>query len=182
MAPGSTQSLTEMSTRCISWGKGGRCVRLTLTPSCVVVIKSGNLNFLEPSGPLQACNGTALLLLEGVRGQRHAPAAPYPPEKIRHPLYRRLGGPQGLSGQVRKTSLPPGFDPRTVQPVCSRYTDWAIPGCAYRLWRFSDRSFDELVWIEKIQTNCGVSAAKWHLIFACYFSHLSLYFPLIGMQ
>jgi hypothetical protein len=24
-----------------------------------VVMKSGNLNFLEPSGPLQACNGTA---------------------------------------------------------------------------------------------------------------------------
>ena len=28
--------------------------------SCAVVMKSGNLNFLEPSGPLQACNGTAL--------------------------------------------------------------------------------------------------------------------------
>ena len=42
-------------------GKGGRCVRLTtLPPSCAVVMKSGNLNFLEPSGPLQACNGTAL--------------------------------------------------------------------------------------------------------------------------
>jgi len=27
-----------------------------------VVTKSGNLNFLEPSGPLQACNGTALAL------------------------------------------------------------------------------------------------------------------------
>ena len=41
--------------------KGGRCVRLTtLPPSCAVVMKSGNLNFLEPSGPLQACNGTAL--------------------------------------------------------------------------------------------------------------------------
>jgi hypothetical protein len=26
-------------------------------------MKSGNLNFLEPSGPLQACNGTALPLL-----------------------------------------------------------------------------------------------------------------------
>jgi hypothetical protein len=25
-------------------------------------MKSGNLNFLEPSGPLQACNGTALPL------------------------------------------------------------------------------------------------------------------------
>jgi hypothetical protein len=40
--------------------KGGRCVRLTtLPPSCAVVMKSENLNFLEPSGPLQACNETA---------------------------------------------------------------------------------------------------------------------------
>ena len=31
-----------------------------LPPFCAVVTKSGNLNFLEPSGPLQACNGTAL--------------------------------------------------------------------------------------------------------------------------
>jgi hypothetical protein len=31
----------------------------TLPPSCAVVMKSGDLNFLEPSGPLQACNGTA---------------------------------------------------------------------------------------------------------------------------
>ena len=42
-------------------GKGGRCVRLTTLPSsCAVVMKSGNLNFLEPSGSLQACEGTAL--------------------------------------------------------------------------------------------------------------------------
>jgi hypothetical protein len=42
-------------------GKGGRCVRLTTLPSsCAVVVKSGNLNFLEPCGPLQPCNGTAL--------------------------------------------------------------------------------------------------------------------------
>ena len=42
-------------------GKGGRCVRLTtLPPSCAVVTKSGNLDFLEPSGPVQACNGTPL--------------------------------------------------------------------------------------------------------------------------
>ena len=33
----------------------------------------------------------------------------------------------GRFGQVRKTSLPLGFDPRTVQPVASRYTDYAIP-------------------------------------------------------
>ena len=31
-----------------------------LPPSCAVVTKSGKLNFLEPSGPVEACNGTAL--------------------------------------------------------------------------------------------------------------------------
>jgi len=61
MALGSTQPLTEMSTRLFPGGKVGRCVRLTtLPPSCAVVMKYGNLNFLEPSGPIQACNGTAL--------------------------------------------------------------------------------------------------------------------------
>jgi hypothetical protein len=40
-------------------GKGGRCIRLTnLSPSYAVVMKYGNLNFQEPSGPLQACNGS----------------------------------------------------------------------------------------------------------------------------
>ena len=37
-----------------------------------------------------------------------------PPGKTRYPLYRRLGGPQGRSGQVRKISPPVGFDPRTL--------------------------------------------------------------------
>ena len=42
-------------------GKSGRCVRLTtLPPSCTVVMKSENFKFLEPLGPFQACNGTAL--------------------------------------------------------------------------------------------------------------------------
>jgi len=44
------------------------------------------------------------------------------PGKTWCPLYRRLGGPQGRSGRVRKISPPPGLDPRTVQPVASRYT------------------------------------------------------------
>jgi len=34
----------------------------TLPPFWVLVMKSGDLNFLQPSGPLQACNGTALPL------------------------------------------------------------------------------------------------------------------------
>jgi hypothetical protein len=53
------------------------------------------------------------------------PARTLPPGKTRYPLYRRLGEPQGRSGQVRKISPPPGFDPRTVQPVANRYTDYA---------------------------------------------------------
>jgi hypothetical protein len=34
---------------------------------------------------------------------------------------------------VRKTSSPPVFDPRTVQSIASRYTDYAIPAqnCRY---------------------------------------------------
>ena len=59
----------------------------------------------------------------GVGGQSHSPAA-LPPGKTRYPLYRRLGGPQGRSGQVRKISPPPGFDPRTVQPMASRKVVW----------------------------------------------------------
>jgi len=38
----------------------------TLPPFCAVVIISGNLNLLEPSGPLQACNGSATALVSYV--------------------------------------------------------------------------------------------------------------------
>jgi hypothetical protein len=73
----------------------------------------------------------------GVGGQRHTPAAFTPAKVTRYPLYRKLGGPQGRSGRVRKISPPPGFDPRTVQPVAIRYTDYTIPtprlkGVSYR--------------------------------------------------
>jgi hypothetical protein len=43
----------------------------------------------------------------------------------------RLNGPQGRSERVRKISRrPQRFDPRTIQPVASHYTDWAIPALA----------------------------------------------------
>jgi hypothetical protein len=50
-----------MSTRDISWGKGDRYVGLTtLQPPCDDVLRSGSLNLLEPSGPVQACSGIVL--------------------------------------------------------------------------------------------------------------------------
>ena len=52
--------------------------------------------------------------------QRHAQATLLT-GKTRYPLYRRLGGPQGRYGRVRKISPPLGFDPRTMQTVASSY-------------------------------------------------------------
>jgi hypothetical protein len=59
-----------------------------------------------------------------VSGQRQAPAALYPPEKDPVPIVQEAGWAQGRSGQVRKISPTPGFDPRTVKPVASSYTDY----------------------------------------------------------
>jgi len=61
-------------------------------------------------------------MLGGEGGQRHTPTA-LTPGKIRYPVCRTLGGSQGLPGQMRKVSPPPGFSLRTVQPLASLYTD-----------------------------------------------------------
>ena len=56
-----TQPLTEMSTRNISWGVkaagayGWQAYHLHVP----IILKSGNLNLLETSGSVQACNGIA---------------------------------------------------------------------------------------------------------------------------
>ena len=58
----------------------------------------------------------------GVGGQRRRPTA-LPPGKSRYPFCRRLDGLLVRSGQVRKISPPPGFDPGIVQPL----SESAIP-------------------------------------------------------
>jgi len=80
-------------------GEGCRCVRLTILPSCAVVTKSGNLNFLEPSGSVQACKGTDLpFLLAGGAWSTPRPGRFTPEKDTRYIFYRRLGM------QVRKIS------------------------------------------------------------------------------
>jgi hypothetical protein len=77
----------------------------------------------------------------GVGGQHHTPVA-LPTRKTWFPLYRRLSRPQGRSGSVRKISPPPGFDPRTVQPLASSYTDCAIPTYYIkRIWTKKEERF-----------------------------------------
>ena len=64
------------------------------------------------------------MALEGGEGSASCPCRSLSPGNTRYSFHRRLGGHQSRSGQVRKISPPPGFDPRTVQPVASRYTDY----------------------------------------------------------
>jgi len=60
-----------------------------------------------------------------VGGQRNAPVA-LPPGK---PGAHCIGGSvDPTAGGDGKSGPPPRFDPRSVQPLASCYTDWAIPG------------------------------------------------------
>jgi hypothetical protein len=62
----------------------------------------------------------------GVDGKCHT-LATLSPRKDPVPIVQETGWTQGRSGQVQKISPPPGFDPQTIQPVVSCYTDYAIP-------------------------------------------------------
>jgi hypothetical protein len=113
--PSAQDSNSRLATLC--YAAGGHSWKL-----CVKV----KVTLTDPKAQ-RGGRGIALLFpdLGARRGwvvSTHAPAA-LPPGKTRYPLYRRLGGPQSRSGRVRKISPPPGFDPQTVQPVASRYTD-----------------------------------------------------------
>ena len=72
--------------------------------------------------------GIALLLHD--RGTRRGewsaarPGRTLPPGNTGYSFYRRLGGPQGRSGRAENL-FPTGIRSRTIQPVISRYTDWA---------------------------------------------------------
>jgi hypothetical protein len=63
----------------------------------------------------------------GVGGQHHTPAV-FTPGKDPVPIVQEAGwapGPVWIG--VENLTPPPGFDPRTFQPIAGRYTDWAIP-------------------------------------------------------
>jgi len=98
--------------------------RLTCLKNCLSAVPVHRAQLLRGTQGQYRYSSTISLTsaLDGVGGERHDPAA-LPLGKTRYPLYRRLGGPQARSGLIRKISPLPGFDPRTVQPVASRYTD-----------------------------------------------------------
>jgi len=62
--------------------------------------------------------------LEGGEWSAARPGRTLTPGKTWYPFYRRLGGPQGWSERA-EILVHTGIRLRTVQPVVSRYTDWA---------------------------------------------------------
>jgi hypothetical protein len=107
------------------------------------------------------------LAIAGVDGQRHAPAV-YPLERSGTHCIRGWVGPRtGLDG-CGKSRPSPGFDPRTVQPVASRYTDRAI--AAHRQPSYC---FDK----QEISTFCSSANARLHLpeAFRCL-EHKNVFF------
>jgi hypothetical protein len=84
---------------------------------------------LEQTTKVQRGNRHVALLILNLGARRGSVVSTTPrplyPREILYPLYRRLCGPQGRSGRLRKISPPPAFDPPIIQPVVSRYTDLA---------------------------------------------------------
>jgi len=67
MVLGSTQPLIEMSTRSISWGKGGRCVRLKPYHHLVPLsLNLGTLNSWNPLGHSGPVTGLLYLYLYSI--------------------------------------------------------------------------------------------------------------------
>jgi hypothetical protein len=65
--------------------------------------------------------------LEGAEGPASRPGRFLPPRKTPVPMVQEAGWAPGpvWTGAENLAPPPPGFDPRTVQPVASRYTDYA---------------------------------------------------------
>jgi hypothetical protein len=115
---------------------GNKILKLILSKHDMILINSGKgkgkgkfLPITGHEGPeweqTYCCTLPSTAALDGVGGQHHA-STTLPPGTTMYPLYRRIVETQGRSGRVRKILSLLGFDPRTTQPLASRYIDWAI--------------------------------------------------------
>jgi hypothetical protein len=114
--------------------------------------------------------------LEGGEGSASRTGRSLPPGKTRYPLYRRVGGTQSQSGQVRKISPPTGIR----SPDC--------PARSRSLYRMSYRAHLFLVYFVNFINNLymfqtfqcsswgGTTVFMWHLVLVILYGWLS------GMQ
>ena len=88
--------------------------------------------------------------------QIQAPAALLPGKERRYPLHRELSEPHTRSGWFRsRATVLPGFEPRTVQSVASRYT-------IFRPFRLRDKQVSISLSIRKL---LNPSNAKTRIIY-----------------
>jgi hypothetical protein len=59
----------------------------------------------------------------------------FTPGKDLVPIVQEVGSAPGPGWTGAKNLAPPGFDPRPVQSIASRYTDCAIPAHIVRYWQ-----------------------------------------------
>jgi hypothetical protein len=85
--------------------------------------------FIGHEGPYEEYRyGSTLFLtsaLEGSEGSASRAGRTLPPGRTRYPFTRGWVGLRAGLDRCGKSRPPPGFDPRTVQPVDGPYTDYA---------------------------------------------------------
>ena len=80
-----------------------------------------------PEGERYSSTLSLTAALYGVGGECHAPAALPPGKRSITPRTGDWVAPRACLDACGKSRLPLGSDPRTVQAVASRYSDYAIP-------------------------------------------------------
>ena len=103
--PSGNRNLNDRSPkRCaFSFSAFNRIKKVVYTPVQALWLRTGRTAHRVIEVQLYPFMITAL---EGGEGSASLPDRSLTPGKNRYPLYRRLGGPQGRSGQVRKISPP----------------------------------------------------------------------------
>jgi hypothetical protein len=64
---------------------------------------------------------------------------------------------------IGKFLLPQGFDPRTVQPVASRYNNWAIPAHEERVRRKLYLIFERMFCVVGLMEGVGGRTVGWRV-------------------
>jgi hypothetical protein len=74
-------------------------------------------------------------------------------KETQYPLYRRLGGPKGLSGQLQKILPSPAFSLLTIQPIVNCCTYGAVPCISlmcYKIWNCNTKPIICLIIVGKM--------------------------------
>ena len=104
------------------------------------------------------------------------PGRSLPPGKTGYTLYRRQAGPQGRSGRVENLT-PPGFDPRTVQPIAH-----SLYRLSYPAHKYIKNTFFKISKISKIRHRLHTVRLTYTQIQSNSVYFFTLYPPMTGFN